>query len=120
MGGHHDAEVRTTVTLDPDVEQLLREAGYNGEPVVILQPTNFQLISDFVEVAAARMRLMVQDEDIVPMFGEVRIEFGNRRGKVQRRAAGIVFGRAGNAQIHRGGTPDSFLQELDIRKRARA
>ena len=26
MGGHHDAEVRTTVTLDPDVEQLLREA----------------------------------------------------------------------------------------------
>lgn len=45
----------------PDIErakQLLREAGYNGEPVVILQPTNFQLISDFVEVAAARMRLI--------------------------------------------------------------
>jgi peptide/nickel transport system substrate-binding protein len=46
---------------------LLREAGYNGEPVIIMQPTNFQLISDFVEVAAARMRLIGMTVNVVTL-----------------------------------------------------
>ncbi len=68
--GDDAPEGGTEAFRQPDLEkarQLLREAGYNGEPVVVMQPTNFQLISDFVEVAAARMRQIGMTVNVVTL-----------------------------------------------------
>jgi len=36
--------------------QLLKESGYNGEPVLVLQPTDQQVLRDLAEVAIAQMK----------------------------------------------------------------
>jgi peptide/nickel transport system substrate-binding protein len=63
-------EAGTEAYRKPDLDKakaMLKDAGYKGEPVVIMQPTNFQLMSDFVEVAASRMRSMGMTVNILPL-----------------------------------------------------
>lgn len=60
----------TEAVRKPDIakaKQLLKEAGYSGQPVHLMQPTNFPLVSGFVEVAAARLREVGFNVNLVPL-----------------------------------------------------
>ncbi len=51
----------------PDVakaRQLLKESGYNGEPVLVLQPTDQQVLRDLTEVAIAQMKAIGINVDV--------------------------------------------------------
>lgn len=63
-------EQGTEAYRKPDLAKakaLLKESGYKGEPVLIMQPTNFPLMSDFVEVAVSRMREIGMTVNIMPL-----------------------------------------------------
>ncbi|MER8395930.1 ABC transporter substrate-binding protein [Mesorhizobium sp. M1340] len=52
---------------DPEkAKQLLKEAGYSGEKVVILQPTNIAWISDAAQLLAATLRKIGVNAELAP------------------------------------------------------
>ncbi|CDX11480.1 putative peptide ABC transporter periplasmic-binding protein y4tO [Mesorhizobium plurifarium] len=52
---------------DPErAKQLLKEAGYSGEKVVILQPTNIAWISDAAQLLAATLRNIGVNAELAP------------------------------------------------------
>lgn len=67
-------------TQGPNVErarQLLRESGYNGEPVTLLQATNILYMSNAAQILAQQLRAIGMNIQVAPM---------DWSGVVQRRA----------------------------------
>ena len=67
-------------TRGPNVDRakaLLREAGYNGEPVTLLQATNIQYMTNSAQILAQELRAIGMNIQVVPM---------DWSGVVQRRA----------------------------------
>ena len=58
-GSSNETEAGTTDFQKPNIakaKQLLQKAGYKGEPVVVLQPNDLQVLRDITQVLAARLK----------------------------------------------------------------
>ncbi len=65
--------------------EMLKEAGYKGQPVVILQPTDLATIAKLPVVAAQQLRMAGFKIDLVPMDWQAVV---GRRAKREPRAQG--------------------------------